>query len=307
MPKEDTFILNSHTVRVTHADKILFPEDGITKSELAAYYARIAPAMLPHLRGRPLTMHRFPRGIDHEGFFHKEAPAYFPPWIRRVTISLRGGESQEQIVCEHEADIVYLSNQNCIDFHVWLSRQDRLNNPDRMVFDLDPPESDLSLAPRAARILRGILEEIGVTPHVLSTGSRGIHVVVPLVRNLDFDRVRAIAAEIAGMAVQTDPERFTMEQRIEKRGERLYFDVNRNAYVQTAVAPYSVRALPGAPVAAPLDWDELKGDEFDPRRHTIRNIFARLERKGDLWEDIDRGKVSLDAAAERLAALAERK
>jgi bifunctional non-homologous end joining protein LigD len=200
MPREDTIILDSHTVCITHADKILFPEDGITKGELAAYYARIAPLMLPHIRGRPLTMHRFPRGIDHEGFFHKEAPAYFPSWIHRATIPLRGGESQQQIVCEHESDIVYLSNQNCIDFHAWLSRLDQLHSPDRMIFDLDPPENDTTLAPEAALILKEILEDAGATPYVLTTGSRGLHVVVPLDRGFDFDKVRAIAGDIAGLA-----------------------------------------------------------------------------------------------------------
>ncbi|MHB9028553.1 MAG: non-homologous end-joining DNA ligase [Candidatus Latescibacterota bacterium] len=286
MPPTEVIIVDSIEVRITHSDKILFPDDGITKNELAHYYARIAEKMLPHTLGRPVTMHRFPRGIDHEGFFHKEAPYYFPPWLHRTNIQLRMGETQQQVVFQHGADMVYLANQNCITPHVWLSREGKLNFPDRMIFDLDPGDESGEDLLEGVHALKRILDAIGFPSYPVSTGSRGIHVYIPLDGSADFDAVRSLAGEIAELAVKENPERFTVEQRIEKREQRLFFDTNRNAYGQTVAAPYSVRALPGAPVAAPLEWSELEGKEFDPRRYTIRNIFHRLSQKRDPLADI---------------------
>lgn len=303
MPQTEDLTLDTITVRLTHFDKVLFPGEGITKGDIAHYYARVAPVMLPHLRGRPLTMHRFPRGIDHEGFLHKEAPDYFPDWIERVEIRLRNGEIQRQVVCEHAADMVYLANQNCITPHVWLSRRDSLENPDRMIFDLDPSEGASGLIPGTARELRRVLDLLGLPSFPMSTGSRGVHVIVPLDRSANFERARALATEVADMVAAGDPERLTTEQRIEKRGERLFLDISRNSYGQTGVAPYSIRALPGAPVAAPLEWKELEHGQFDPRRHTIHTIFHRLEQTGDPLADIDSHAVPLRTAEERLPAL----
>ncbi len=303
MPQTEELVLDDITVRLTHSEKVLFPEDGITKGDLARYYAQVVPAMLPHVRGRPLTMHRFPRGIDHEGFYHKEAPGYFPEWIERIEILLRNGEIQRQVVCEHGADLVYLANQNCVTPHVWLSRRDQLNFPDRLILDLDPPDSSPRHLTKTARETRRILESLEMPSYPLSTGSRGIHIIVPIDRTADFDRVRAFAVEIAGLVAENDPEHVTTEQRIENRGERLFVDTNRNAYGQTGVAPYSVRALPGAPVAVPLEWEELGGQTFNARNHTIHTVFQRLDQKGDLLEGMDRHAVSLSDAEDKLAGI----
>jgi bifunctional non-homologous end joining protein LigD len=303
MPPSEIIVVDSIEVQITHSDKVLFPNDGITKNELAHYYARIADTMLPHVRGRPVTMHRFPRGIDHEGFFHKEAPYYFPPWVRRTIIQLRMGETQQQVVFEHGADMVYLSNQNCITPHVWLSREGNLNNPDRIVFDLDPGDESREGLLEGAHTLKRILDAVEIPSYPVSTGSRGIHVYIPLDGSADFDAARSLAGEIAELAIKENPERFTLEQRIEKREQRLYFDINRNAYGQTVAAPYSVRALPGAPVATPLEWSELEGNDFDPRRYTIRNIFHRLDQIRDPLAGILTSGISVREAEKKLSGI----
>ena len=187
--------------------------------------------------------------------------------------------------------------------HTWLSRVDRLDCPDQLIFDLDPPRGDLDAVRTAARALREILEEVGLVAFVKSTGSRGLHVVSPLDRSANFDAVRGFARDVAEVVAARDPARLTTEQRKEKRRGRLYLDTARNAYAQTAVAPYAVRARPGAPVAVPLTWDEVGRKDFHPERYTVENVFRRLSRKGDPWADIGRRARSLSQPRGRLDEL----
>lgn len=290
--------VDGRTVEVSSPDKVLFPADGITKSDLAGYYARIADTMLPHLEGRPISMHRFPDGIDGEAFFQKDVPDYFPDWIRAERVEKEEG-SLRMAIAEEPATLVYLANQACITPHVWLSRIDRPNRPDRLIFDLDPSGDDFGMVRDAARRLRDLLEETGLAPFVMTTGSRGLHVSVPLDRDADFDRVRGFARRCADLLARRHPKTLTTEHRKANRGRRVYIDTMRNAYAQTAVAPYSVRARPGAPVAAPLDWSEV--GKTEPDGYTIRNLFRRLGRKKDPWAGIDGEARSLGEARERLA------
>lgn len=290
--------VGGRAVSVSSPDKVLFPKDGITKADLARYYARVAEVMLPHLKGRPISMLRYPDGIGEESFFQKDVPDYFPDWIPRAEVGKEGG-TLEMMIAEEPAALVYLASQACITPHVWLSRIDRPQRPDRLIFDFDPPGDDFGPVRDGARRMRDLLEELGLTPFVMTTGSRGVHVTVPLDRSADFDLVRAFARGCAEVLVASRPDHLTVEHRKAKRGGRVYVDTGRNAYAQTGVAPYAVRALPAAPVATPLDWAEL--GRAKPRSTTIANLFRRLGRKDDPWADIDRKARPLAKAAKRLA------
>lgn len=288
------------TIEVSNPDKALFP-DGLTKAELARYYAQIAETMLPHVRDRPVHMQRFPDGIDGEEIQQKQAPDYFPAFVKRARVRRKRGGSLEQVVIENAETLVYLADQACITPHVWLSHADRLDNPDQLIFDLDPPGRDLAAVRDAARALRELLEQVGLVPFLQTTGSRGLHVVCPLDRSAGFDETRAFARTLASLLAEREPNRFTVEARKEKRRGRLYLDTARNGYAQTAVAPYAVRALPGAPVACPLDWRELS--RADPQQYTVRNLFRRLACKHDPWAEIAEQARPLRRAAKQLAEL----
>jgi bifunctional non-homologous end joining protein LigD len=290
--------VGGRAVSVSSPDKVLFPKDGITKADLARYYARVAEVMLPHLKGRPISMLRYPDGIGEESFFQKDVPDYFPEWIARAEVEKEGG-TLEMMIAEEPAALVYLASQACITPHVWLSRIDRAQRPDRLIFDFDPPGDDFGPVRDGARRMRDLLEELGLMPFVMTTGSRGVHVTVPLDRSADFDLVRAFARGCAEVLVASRPDHLTVEHRKAKRGGRVYVDTGRNAYAQTGVAPYAVRALPAAPVATPLDWSEL--GRAKPRSTRIANLFRRLSRKDDPWADIDRKARPLAKAAKRLA------
>src|SRR5919198_4369967 len=272
-------------VEISKPDKALFP-DGTTKADLARYYERIAEVMLPHVRGRPVHMQRYPDGIDGEEIQQKQAPDYFPDFVTRARVKRKRGGSIEHVVIDKPETLVYLAGQACITPHVWLSRADALDNPDQLVFDLDPPDGHLAALRDGARALRDLLDEVGLHAYLKTTGSRGLHVVAPLDVRASFDDARAFARAVAEHIADRDPDRFTVEQRKDRRSNRVYIDTARNAYAQTAVAPYAVRALPGAPVAAPLEWEEL--GRADPQRFTARSIFRRLARKDDPWADFNR-------------------
>jgi bifunctional non-homologous end joining protein LigD len=288
-------------VEISNPDKVLFPRDRITKADLTAYYEEIADTMLPHIRERAVVMQRFPDGIRHEGFIQKDVPEYFPEWIKTVAVKKVRG-SVTHVVVDKPATLVYLADQGCITPHVWLSRIDRLDHPDRLIFDLDPSGRTFEPVVAAARALREVLEAIELVPYLMTTGSRGLHVVVPLDRSANFDTVRALARRVAETVADEAPDRFTIEHRKEKRRGRVYLDTMRNAYAQTTVAPYAVRPLPGAPVAAPLDWTELSR-LGDSQPYTIKTIARRLARRDDPWKDIARRARALREAEQRLDAL----
>lgn len=290
-------------VETGNEDKVLFPGAGITKGELIDYYVRVAGWLLPHANGRPLTLRRFPDGIGRGGFFQKEASDYFPDWIPTVRVGKSGGVVNH-VVCDKKATLAYLANQACITPHIWLSRADRPRMPDQLVFDLDP-EGGAGQLQFAARVLRGLFEELGLAAFVKTTGSRGVHLAVPLRRRKDFDEVRHFARGVAALAAHRHPDRLTTEVRKNKRNGRLFLDTARNAYAQTIVCPYGVRARPGAPVAVPLDWKEALRKDFEPQRFTVRNVFRRLGQKADPWQDMGKAAGNLDRAWRTLAPMLE--
>jgi bifunctional non-homologous end joining protein LigD len=287
-------------VEISKPDKLLFPgggKDAVTKLDLAGYYADVADVMLPYLTGRPVNMERVPDGIDGEGFFEKKFPGHFPDWFHRVRVSTEEGD-QEQPVVDDERSLVYLAQQACITPHTWLSKIESLHRPDQLVFDLDPSVEGVAPVRKATRRVAEALDDLGLTSWVKTTGSRGYHVLVPLRPEADFDTVRAFAREVAGRLAERHPELLTVEQRKDKRADRVFVDVLRNGYGQTVVPPYAVRALPGAPVATPLGWDELS--RVRPDQHTMDSVRRRLGRRGDPWSGIRRHAQGLGRARRRL-------
>jgi bifunctional non-homologous end joining protein LigD len=290
MPPETFLRAGRRRVRISNPDKLLFPADGISKADLAGYYAAVAPAMVPHVRERPLNLWRWNAGIERPVVVQQAIPKGAPDWVRRVEVPRRRGGSVVHAVGGETATLVWLANQNCITPHAWTSRADRPDRPDRLVFDLDPPDSEADAhfpAIRAgARELGEVLRELGLEPYAMTSGSRGLHVVAPLRRRAHADEARATAGTIAELLAERRPDELTTAWRKEKRGGRVLVDVARNTYAQTTVAPYAVRAIPGAPVATPLAWDELDDPDLHPRRWTLATVPERLERDGDPWEGI---------------------
>src|SRR5690606_22874935 len=270
---------------ITHPDKVLFPEDGITKQELADYYAAIAPAMLPHIRNRPVTMERYHRGIGEPGFFQKNVTRGFPEWLERVEVPKRGGTVHHVLVTD-ERSLLWLANQNCITPHVWTSRVPDLYRPDVCVFDLDPSVEDAEMLRGAALQLRDLLDELGLASWVKTSGSKGFHIAVPLDGRARFGEVARFADAVARTLVARDPDRLTLEFSKADRGRRILVDTGRNAYGATFAAAYAVRARPGAPVSAPCTWEEVERGSVHPQSFTLRTMAGRIEEVGDLWADM---------------------
>ena len=290
------------SVEVSNAEKVLYPDDGITKADLAEYYEHVAARMLPHVRERPIAMERYPDGIDGGRLFQKNVSRHFPDWIARARVRKVGGFVTHVIV-DQPATLVYLANQACITLHTFLSTVDRIRNPDQLIFDLDPPGAEFQLARKVALDLRELLEdELGLVSFVKTTGGDGLHVVVPLDGKEEFDAVRAFASDVGALMVERDPERVTMEQRKNKRGKRLFLDVMRNAYAQTAVAPYSARARRKATVAMPIDWDAVRDSKLRPDRYTIATVPGRIAKEPDPWASMARKAQGLAEARRRFGA-----
>jgi bifunctional non-homologous end joining protein LigD len=289
-------------VEITHPDRVMFPKHGITKQHLADYYGEVAEAMLPHLKGRALNVQRFPRGIGEKGFVQQDFAETLPDWMSGVEVTKEDATLVHPLAERPEA-LRWLANQNCITLHVWQSRQDRLHNPDRLVFDLDPSDTDFAVVRATAHTIAGVLDDLGLARYVQTTGSRGLHVVVPVRPDTDFDTARQFARDVAEVVVADDDAHRTIEARKDNRGARVYLDIMRNAYAQTAVAPYSVRARAGAPVATPLEWEELDTRGLRADRFTIRDLPKRLAGQPDPWADMSRHARSLSGPRERLAKL----
>jgi bifunctional non-homologous end joining protein LigD len=283
---------------ISRPDKPLFP-DGTTKLDLARHYERVAPVMVPHVKDRPLNLQRFPDGIEGRGLFTQQAPGHFPPFVRRITVPKKDGTVDHAAVDGADA-LVYLAGQACVTLHAWTSRRDRLERPDRLILDLDPSVDDFGSVRDAAREAGDVFRECGLEPFALVTGSRGVHVVAPLRRTAEHADVAKVGKGIAAVLAERDPDRLTTEFRIEKRGDRIYLDAGRVRWGHTAVAPYSVRAKPSAPVATPIRWDELDDDDLRPDGWTLHTLPARLDAVGDPWADIAQHAKGLSEARRAL-------
>ena len=270
---------------ITHPEKVMFPDDGITKGELAAYYETFAPYILPHLTGRPITMERYHRGIAVEGFFQKDVTKGFPKWLERVEVPKKGGTVLHPLAGDVES-LLWLANQNTVTPHVWTSRAPDLFHPDVCIFDLDPAVDDPAEVRAAALQLRELLRELGLRSWVKTSGSKGFHIAAPLDCKAEFGEVATFAHQVGKALVSRDPSRLTQEFSKADRGGRILVDTARNGYSATFAAAYAVRAKPGAPVSAPCTWEEMERGDVAPRTFTLRTMAARTAAVGDLWADM---------------------
>jgi bifunctional non-homologous end joining protein LigD len=286
---------------ITHPDKVLFPDDGITKGDLAAYYEAVAPVLLPHIRNRPVTMERYPSGIGKKGFWQKDVSKGFPDWLERVTVPKKGGVVHHALITDVQS-LLWVVNQNTITPHVWASRAPDLRHPDILVFDLDPPDEGSPETLRDAAIaLRTLLEELGLRSWVKTTGSKGFHICVPIDGATDIGHAAGFAHAVGRLLVERHPGELTQEFRKEDRAGRILVDTGRNAYSATFAAAYAVRPRTGAPVSAPCTWEEVESGEVGPRTLTLANVPERVTKIGDVWADMRHGRTSLRAAIETLA------
>ena len=288
---------------ITHPEKIMFPEDGITKGDLAAYYQAVAGVMLPHLRGRPLTMERYPAGIGKKGFWQKDVSKGFPDWLERVKVPKKDGFLHHPIITD-ENSLMWVTNQNTITHHVWISRVPELYYPDICVFDLDPSKDDVKAVQSAALGLRDLLEELGLPSWVKTSGSKGFHIVVPLDGKSEMSEVEQFANMVGRVFVSLAPDHLTQEfNKVDRKG-RIYIDTGRNGYSATFAAAYTVRARNGAPVSAPCTWEEIEKGKVAPDTFTLRNTPARIKKVGDLWSDMLKRRRSLGKAIAKLKRMA---
>ncbi len=281
-----TVEIEGKQIDLTSERKLVFDDPAITKAEMIAYYRAVAPWMVPHLAGRPLTLQCFPGGIGKHWFYQKQAPDHFPDWISRVSLASKDGEMTDYAVANDAATLVFLANYNSIAFHVCSVRPPRLDRPDLIIIDFDPADDDFAKVREGALALRPMLTELGLTPFVKTSGSRGLHVVAPITASDDHDAVRHVARGLAERLVRMIPEHFTIEINKQRRGDRVYVDYQCNGQAQTVAAPYSLRARPGAPVATPLRWDELEAGTVHARSFTLHTVVDRLQRLGDPWRDM---------------------
>jgi bifunctional non-homologous end joining protein LigD len=288
---------------ITHPEKVLFPDDGITKGELAAYYEAIAPVMLPHISARPITMERYPAGIDKKGFWQKDVSKGFPSWLERIAVPKKDGTVHHPLVRDTRS-LLWVTNQNTITQHVWTSRAPNLYYPDVCVFDLDPSKEDEPDELRAAALaLRDLLKELGLATWVKTSGSKGFHILASLDGSARMGDVARFAHTVGALLVARQPERFTQEFSKADRGGRILVDTGRNGYSATFAAAYTVRAKPGAPVSAPCTWEEVESGKVQPRTFTLRTMADRVATVGDLWSDLHKRGVSLRRPIERLKKL----
>lgn len=284
---------------ITHPEKVLFPDDGVTKGELASYYEAMAPFLLPHIRGRPVTMERYHRGIGAPGFFQKDVSKGFPEWLERAEVPKKDGTVHHLLVGDTRS-LLWMVNQNCITPHVWVSRAPDLYRPDICVFDLDPSEEGPDLLRAAALGLRDLLRELGLKSWVKTSGSKGFHIVAPLDGGAGYGDVAAFAHRVGRLLVSRDPGHLTQEFHKADRGGRILVDTGRNAYSATFAAAYAVRAKPGAPVSAPCTWDEVERGDVGPRTFALRTMAKRMAEVGELWGEMLGQGQSLAGAMERL-------
>ncbi len=299
--KKKKTTIGGHDMEISNLDKVFFPGVGYSKGDLVDYYERVATTMLRHVAGRPITMLRAPGGFakKEKKFYQQEVPDYFPTWIHTSSVKKEDGTRISHAVIENEATLVYLADQACVTPHIWLSKKGALDKPDKMLFDLDPAGDDFSQVKRAAEKLKNFFDDLDIACFVMTTGSKGLHIAIPLKPRWTFSRLRELARRTCEELAQKNPKELTVEHRKKKRQGRLFLDYTRNARAQTSVAPYAVRLRAGAPVALPIEWSELAGlsasGDYD-----IKKTLKRLAAKDDPWQNIWRHRVSPDTIKKKL-------
>jgi len=297
--------IGPRVVRLSSPERVLWPEDGITKGDLFAYYQAVAPVLVPHLRDRPFTMKRYRGGIAAPSFFQKDAPKGMPEWIPTRPFRTHPREGGSRIVqfplVNDELALLWMVQMHCIDMNAWYSRVDKPERPDFVLFDLDPPDGGFGLAVRVALLIRELLAEVGLASYVKTSGADGIHVLVPIARRSTYEATREFAERAARLLELRWPELVTTQWlKAKRRG--VYLDARQNGPGRTIASVYSVRPKPGAPVSTPLAWEELD-ERLVPRRFTMTEVLGRIERHGDLSAPVLEAPQALAPAARALARL----
>lgn len=272
---------SERTVNITHSEKVLFPSDNVTKGDIIKYYTDIAHYMLPYIKNHPLTIRCFPHGIRKEGFYRQHAQEDMPEWLETCELKRKMGGTVKHILCNNKESLIYLVNYNTIEFHRWLSTIEDPENPDILIVDIDSPNTGFSSACKAARLLKTQLESKGFEPYVMSTGSVGLHVVSRVEQKMNYGQVHDMLRDITTKIAKEHANEFSVNR--SSRKSLTYLDISRNAYGQTAIAPFSIRAKEKAPVATPLDWKELDDSTLTSSKFTINNIFERLNKQYFAW------------------------
>ncbi len=291
-------------MRVTSPDRVLFPQDGVTKGDLVEYYHQVAPALVPHLKNRPFTMKRYREGIRDRGFFQKQAPKGLPSWIptRRFQTWPREGGARlvDFVLVNDAATLLWMVQMHCIDMNAWYSRVDRPDRPDFVLFDLDPPEQrdGFALAVRVAHLVREALEELDLRSFVKTSGADGIHVLLPIARRSSYDETYELAERLS-RRLEAEHEGLVTTEWLKRKRRGVLVDHRQNGWGKTIASVYSVRPKPGAPVSTPLRWEELT-ERLRPRDFGMKEVLERVERHGDLFEPVLRGGQALGSALRTL-------
>lgn len=285
-------IKNIMNIEVTNPEKVIFPEINVTKLMVVEYYYQMASAIYFLTKDHILTMERYPQGVHKEGFWHKNCPDFFPEWIEKFHTKKEDGDDINYIVISDKKIFPFVAAYYSIVNHIWTSTFTTPHQPDRIIFDLDPSKkNDFKKVQKVAAILKDVLDRKNINSFVMTTGSRGLHVVVPIHNIYSNDQVKIFAQHIAKEVVNNNPELTTLEIRKEKRDNKIFIDILRNNYAQTAIAPYSLRSLPNAPVATPISWDEAFTKDLRPDRYDIFTAFEHS--KTEPWKNFYKNKNKL--------------
>ncbi|MFZ5955214.1 MAG: non-homologous end-joining DNA ligase [Nanoarchaeota archaeon] len=287
--------MNIEGIEIKNPDKLLFPKSKIKKIDVLNYYSEISEHMLPYLENRFLAFQRFPEGITKQGFYQKNTPNYYPRFIQ-----IKKFHEVNYAVCNNKKSLIYLANQASIIFHGWLSLSDKINFPDKLIFDIDPENNPVSEIVKVSFAIKKILESIGLKPYPMATGSRGVHIIIPLKKQETFNEVRNFAKRIAQIVVKLNPNKFTTEFETKKRNGRIFIDIYRNSMAQLSVIPFSIRPIEGAPIACPITWTELK-ENFNPQKYNLKNIFSYDLQK--VWKDFFKSEKSIKESEKKLKSL----
>ena len=281
---EPAFVeVDGKTVRLSHLSKVMFPDDGITKAELLLYYQTVPPVLLPHLKGRPLTLKAFPNGVKERPYYRRHLAGTTPKWVSRVELD----EGSAPVV-EDTADLLWVINQDSVELHSWLSRRENLLFPDLLVFDLDPgPQMSFERLCEAAMVVKEALDSLGVESWPKTSGANGLHVLVGVKPEYDFEEVHTWVIAIDRVLTERRPDLFSMDYTRSRRTEKVLLDHNQVGYGRTTASIYSVRPLPGAPVSTPLTWQEVQSGAITPDHFTIKTLADRLGAMGDVASDLN--------------------
>ncbi|MBN2479640.1 MAG: non-homologous end-joining DNA ligase, partial [Parachlamydiales bacterium] len=281
---------------VSNPKKILFPKDKITKKEFVEYYKKIAKKMIPLIKDRPISLKRFPDGIEGKKFFQKKTLDYYPKWIKTILVKREKKAPIKMPLINDLDSLLYIANQ-VGEIHIWLSKKNKQNKPDRLVFDLDPPSNDFQKVVQAAKDFKKLLDDLNLPSFFMTTGSKGLHIIIPIKPQNDFDTVRDFAKKIALILTQKYPEKYTAETRKEKRKDRVFIDYLRNGFAQTTIAPYSVRAIEKAPIATPIEFNELS-KIFNSQNFNVKNIFKKQSKNP--FSTLNSNAVSIKSAINKV-------